>query len=250
MPRATARPDRSTIATPAPRAPHDAPRTPRPAPRISRLTLAGATVQAIRERILSGAYAEGEPLRQDALAEELGVSRIPVREALRQLEVEGLVTFSPHRGAVVSSLSTADIEELFDLRALIESDLLRRAVPALAAADFAQADEVLDAFADAFRARDVALWGKLNWRLHSTLLAAAGRPRALGLAENLHHHSDRYARMQLALTHGETRANEEHRAIVAAARRRDAERAARLMRAHITNAGRSLVKFLRARRGE
>lgn len=246
MPRASARTARPSIAPPVP----PAPRVPHPAPRVSRLTLAGATLHAIRERILSGAYAEGEPLRQDALAEELDVSRIPVREALRQLEVEGLVTFSPHRGAVVSSLSATDIEELFELRALIEGDLLRRAVPALAAADFAQADEVLDAFADAFRARDVALWGELNWRLHATLLAAAGRPRALAIAENLHHHSDRYARMQLALTHGESRANEEHRAIVAAARRGDAERAARLMSAHITHAGRSLVKFLRERRGE
>jgi len=61
------------------------------------------TVEALRERILRGDYPEGEPLRQDALADELGVSRIPVREALRQLEAEGLVTFSPHRGAVVST---------------------------------------------------------------------------------------------------------------------------------------------------
>ena len=80
-----------------------------PAPRrnvlpIQRQTLTGMTLEAMRERILRGEYPEGEPLRQDAIAEELGVSRIPVREALRQLEAEGLVTFSPHRGAVVSTL--------------------------------------------------------------------------------------------------------------------------------------------------
>src|SRR6185437_16206705 len=91
---------------------------------IERFTLAGATLQAIRERILSGAYAEGDPLRQDAIAAELGVSRIPVREALRQLEAEGLVTFSPHRGAVVSTFSIGEIEELFELRAQIEADLV------------------------------------------------------------------------------------------------------------------------------
>src|SRR3982751_2703327 len=96
---------------------------------IQRQTTASMAVEALRERILRGDYPEGEPLRQDALAEELGVSRIPVREALRQLEAEGLVTFSPHRGAVVSSLSLDEIDELFELRAAIESDLLRRAIP-------------------------------------------------------------------------------------------------------------------------
>src|SRR5438132_13826238 len=105
--------------------------TPTPAGRqsavpIQRQTVAGMTVEALRERILRGDYPEGEPLRQDALADELGVSRIPVREALRQLEAEGLVTFSPHRGAVVSSLSLEEIDELFELRAQIECDMLRR----------------------------------------------------------------------------------------------------------------------------
>src|ERR1043166_1378508 len=95
---------------------------------LQRQTVAGMTVEALRERILRGDYPEGEPLRQDALADELGVSRIPVREALRQLEAEGLVTFSPHRGAVVSVLSLEEIAELFELRAEIECDLVRRAI--------------------------------------------------------------------------------------------------------------------------
>ena len=217
---------------------------------IERFTLAGATLQAIRERILSGAYAEGDPLRQDAIASELGVSRIPVREALRQLEVEGLVTFSPHRGAVVSTFSIGEIEELFELRSQIEADLVRRAVPKMVAADFARADDILDAYDAAFRARDVSAWGELNWQLHSTMLAPAQRPLTLGIAERLHRHAERYARMQLALTHGESRASEEHRAIVTAARRHNADRAAQLMGTHITGAGRSLVRFLRDQRGE
>jgi DNA-binding GntR family transcriptional regulator len=224
-------------------------RTPGAGP-IERFTLAGATLQAIRERILSGAYAEGDPLRQDAIATELGVSRIPVREALRQLEVEGLVTFSPHRGAVVSSFSIAEIEELFELRAHIETDLVRRSVPSMTAADFARAEEVLDAYDAAFRRRDIAAWGELNWQLHSTLLAPAQRPLTLGIAERLHRHAERYARMQLALTHGESRASEEHRAIVTAARRHNVDRASQLLGGHILGAGRSLVRFLRAQRGD
>src|ERR1044071_2584060 len=90
---------------------------------IQRQTVASMTVAALRERILRGDFPDGEPLRQDALADELGVSRIPVREALRQLEAEGLVAFSPHRGAIVSSLSLEAIEEVFELRSTIEPEL-------------------------------------------------------------------------------------------------------------------------------
>lgn len=215
---------------------------------LARQTVASMTLDAIRDGILHGTYAEGEPLRQDALADELGVSRIPIREALRQLEAEGLVTFSPHRGAIVSSLSLAEIEEVFELRSTIEPDLLRRAMPRLTSYQLDQADDVLDRYAQALRSGDVAQWGELNWQFHSTLYAPAERVVTMGIVQRLHQQSDRYLRMQLALTHGETRANEEHRAIAAAARDSDVKRACALMREHIAGAGRSLLAFLEERR--
>jgi DNA-binding GntR family transcriptional regulator len=213
--------------------------------RVQRQTVASMTLDAIRDGILHGRYAAGEPLRQDALADELGVSRIPIREALRQLEAEGLVTFSPHRGAIVSSLSLAEIEEVFDLRATIEPDLLRRALPHLTTFQLDQADDVLDSYAHALQTGDVSKWGELNWQFHATLYAPAERPITMGIVQRLHQQSDRYLRMQLALTHGETRANDEHRAIAAAARGRDVKRACALVRDHIAGAGRSLIAFLR-----
>jgi DNA-binding GntR family transcriptional regulator len=217
---------------------------------IQRRTVAAAAVEGIRERILDRTYAEGEQLRQDVLAADLGVSRIPVREALRQLEAEGLVTFSPHRGAVVSSLSIADIEELFALRARLETILLRRAVPHLTEEDIERAEEILNEYDAAFRNRDVAAWGDLNWQFHSTLYSAAHRPVTMAVVERLHLHTNRYARMQLALTRGEARAQKEHGAILAAARKRDASRASSLLNAHILGAGRSLVQFLRGERAD
>jgi DNA-binding GntR family transcriptional regulator len=215
---------------------------------LARQTVASMTLDAIRDGILHGNYAEGEPLRQDALAEELGVSRIPIREALRQLEAEGLVSFSPHRGAIVSSLSLDAIEEVFELRSTIEPDLLRRAMPRLTTYQLDQADDVLDRYAQALRTGDLSQWGELNWQFHSTLYAASERPVTLGIVQRLHQQSDRYLRMQLALTHGETRANDEHRAIAAAARAGDAKKASALMRDHIAGAGRSLLVFLRQSR--
>ncbi|AHG92385.1 GntR domain protein (plasmid) [Gemmatirosa kalamazoonensis] len=216
----------------------------RPPVPLPRQTLTGMTLDAIRERILSGAYPEGEPLRQDAIAAELGVSRVPIREALRQLEAEGLAVFSPHRGAVVSSLSLDEIDEVFALRADIEPVLLRRAVPRLDAAALDRAAEVLDRYEYALRVHDVLAYGELNWQFHSTLYDAADRPVTLGVVQRLHQQCDRYLRMQLALTHGEHRASGEHRAILDAARRRDVRRAAALLREHVLGAGRSLLDFL------
>jgi DNA-binding GntR family transcriptional regulator len=205
-------------------------------------------LEELRDRILHGHYEEGSPLRQDALASDLGVSRIPVREALRRLEVEGLVSFNPHQGAIVSKLSLKEIIELFELRALIESDLLRHAIAKMNPDVLERAAATLDLYDQALSKGDVAEWGKLNWAFHSTLLAAADRPLTLGVVQTLHNQSDRYMRLQLTLTHGEVRASGEHRRILGAVKRKNADRACDLLSSHIQNAGASLIDFLRVHR--
>ena len=215
---------------------------------IRRQTVVAMAADRLRDKILRGEYPEGKALRQDALATELGVSRIPIREALRQLEVEGLVTFSPHVGAVVSTLSLGEIMELFEMRALLETDLLRKSLPEITAVDLERAADVLDAYEAAFKAGDVATWGDLNWRFHSTLLGVTDRPLTIGILQTLHNQSDRYTRLQLSLTHGESRADEEHRAILQSVRERNVDTACALLHAHILDAGRSLVDFLRVHR--
>lgn len=230
-----------------PAEPARVPSTVVPHPPLVRQTLAGAVVEALRERILDGAYPAGMQLRQEGLAAELGVSRIPVREALRQLEAEGLVAFAPHKGAVVSGFSLDEIDELFELRALLEADLIRRATPRLTTSRLQMAADVLARFDTALRAGDVAAWGELNWRFHSTLYGAAERPLTLATVERLHRQAERYMRMQLALTHGESRAAAEHHEMLERCRRRDARGAVALVSAHIRAAGRALVEFLRER---
>lgn len=215
---------------------------------IQRQTVVSAALQALRERILRGELLEGEQLRQEALADELGVSRIPLREALRQLQSEGLVTFYPHRGAVVSTLSTEEISEAFELRAVLEPDLLRRAIPNITEAGFIIARKVLAAYNDDLQSGDVSTWGELNWQFHSTLLEPANRPLSLGIVRTLNYHSNRYVRLQLMLTHGETRAMEEHQQILAHCERRETDAACGLLVEHILHAGRSLVEYIRTRR--
>jgi DNA-binding GntR family transcriptional regulator len=95
-------------------------------------TMGDMVYGVLREGILQGAFQPGEHLRQDRLAEAIGVSRIPVRSALLQLESEGLITFHPYRGAVVNDLSTDEMREIYEMRALLEAHALRKVAPTLA----------------------------------------------------------------------------------------------------------------------
>ena len=101
-----------------------------------RTTVASAAADELRRRILAGDLGEGAQLRQDMLAEEFGVSRIPIREALMQLDSEGFVRIEPHRGAVVSGLSAEGIRELVQLRAMLEPYLLSESAPKLSESDY------------------------------------------------------------------------------------------------------------------
>ena len=215
---------------------------------LPRQSLVAVVVEALRRRVLSGEFAEGEPLNQVAIAREYAISRIPLREAMRQLEAEGLLIFQPGKGAVVSSLSLDEITEVVELRAKLEPELLAKAIPHLTQEDFEEASGILDQFDVALKKGDVATWGEFNWRFHSTLYAASGCTLAMGIVQSLHQLNQRYARMQIALTKWQDRAAREHRAILLASRRKDRQKAARLLRDHIVSAGDSLVRFLEKQR--
>lgn len=202
--------------------------------------------EALRKAIVEGALAEGEHLRQDRLAALFNTSRIPVREALTRLEQEGLVTTQRYRGTVVAGLSSAEIREIFEFRALLEGEVIRLAVPHMTQAVLERAREHLRAFAGE---PDPARWGEINRNFHYSLYEAAARPYHLQIIRSSLDRVDRYLRAQLTLTDGMSRARDEHRAIHEACTRGDADEAARLTRAHILDAGRSLVAYLDARRG-
>src|SRR6185369_14858007 len=110
---------------------------------IPRQSLTSAVADKLREEIIRGTIPEGAQLRQDAIAARYHVSRIPVREALRQLDAEGLIAIVPNRGAVVPALSPEDIEELFAIRALLEPEVLKQSIPHLTEEDLSQAEAIL-----------------------------------------------------------------------------------------------------------
>lgn len=211
---------------------------------IPRRTLSEAATDILRERILQGSYTAGEPLRQEALAAELGVSRIPLREALQRLEAEGLVALVPHRGAIVAQVPVEDLAELFALRALIESDLLERAVPQATPTDLERARSAAEVFAQAVTRGRTAQLGEANSRFHAALYAPARRPRTMEVVERLHMQCDRLLRLQLTLTDGGAQAVREHEALWRAVAAGDAARAAALLREHIVGAGTRLAAAL------
>ncbi|ALK32572.1 GntR family transcriptional regulator [Burkholderia plantarii] len=219
-------------------------------PGLGHMTRAEAAADELRRRILAGDIAEGTQLKQDALAAEFGISRIPLREALVQLESEGLVRILPHKGAIVAEFSIDEITELFELRALLEPMLLRKSVPHLVADDFAAIQQVLDAFSDELHANAPARWGELNTQLHQLLLSRANQPRTASIVHSLLQQTDRHTRVQLSLTaQSADRAEREHAELVELCRQRDAERAAALLKAHIEHVGDELKRFLESRRG-
>lgn len=210
-----------------------------------RQTVTGAAVAELRRRILSGSVAAGEALRQDALAKEFGISRIPIREAFHQLAAEGLVTLHPHRGAVVTALSASDIAELFDLRAMLEPDLIRRAVPRLQPSDFTRAEIILADYDAAIRNGDLDAYGELNTEYHLSLYQVAGRQQTVELVRVLLANTDRYTRVQLTMSDGATgRARQEHAALLELCRKGDAEGAAQLTLDHVLAVRHDLLELL------
>ncbi len=194
-------------------------------------------VEALRERILSGEIKGGEPIRQSAIANSLNVSRIPVREALVQLEAEGLVHFEPHKGASATLLSVEQVTELFELRVMIESDLLARAIPNLQPHDFEQAEQVLDKLESAFKHQNsVSSWSELNTEFHTCLYKAANRPHTLEVVHGLNTNCDRYIRLQLLLTGGIPTAEREHRQLIELCKNKQIDEATQLLKQHILNA--------------
>jgi DNA-binding GntR family transcriptional regulator len=216
---------------------------------IPRQSLASAVLERLREKILSGELREGEQLRQDAIATEFQISRIPVREALSHLAAEGLITIVANRGAVVSALPAEEIMELFETRAVLECHMLRFAIPNMTETDFRTAEDVLRNYEESLeKDSEVKSWGMLNWSFHSALYAPAKRPFMLAYAKALNINCDRYTRLHLVFTRDLHRAGRAHRELLEACKTGNPDVAAGAMWKHITEAGAELKEIIQRAR--
>lgn len=198
----------------------------------------------LRAAILSGRLAGGIPLRQEELAEIFGVSRMPVREALRQLEAQALVDFVPHRGAVVTEISADDAADNYAIRLALEPMALRLSIPHLTEDDFVLAGDLI---AEMDEEADPGRMGELNRRFHLSLYARAGRTKLLLLVEQQLAAADRYLRFHLAAKGREHMSQQDHRAMLDAARQRDIPAAIQSLEGHLRTAADTIAAFFATR---
>lgn len=199
--------------------------------------LADSAYTQLRSQILSGRLVHGERLAEEELAETLGISRTPVREALRRLASEGLVEVAPNRGASVAQWDSADLREIFDLRSILETHATELAA-AFAEESVIKAlseacDEMDDVYARMRGSRSLPQLAEINRRFHTTILDAAKSPRLASMVESLTHVP---VVMQTFSKYSHTaleRSLRHHREIVDAMKAQDPTWAGSVMRAHI-----------------
>jgi len=200
-----------------------------------------AILAALRADISSGKLAPGAVLRQAELAEQFGTSRIPVREALNSLQAEGLVQIEPNRGAYVTTLGADELHELFDLRVLLETDVLRRAVPLHTERTLRRLESVqheLDGETEPLE------WLRLDRAFHDGLYAPSGRPRSLQMVASLRASVERFYLAQLGPEARRPGWNDEHQRLIALVRAGDADGACAMLAGHLRETEKLAVSTL------
>lgn len=209
----------------------------------SRVTAHQFVRDTIRRAIVTGKISTGTRLVQSELAKQLDVSTTPVREALRDLAGEGFIDLDAHRGAVVRTLSSEELEEMSDLRQLLEPLVLERAIPFITELELARAGEILS---QAEAETSPASWVELNREFHQVFIDAARSPRLGAFLSNLQDTGTMYivASLEKEGDDRRIRANEQHRALLDAATTGDVERAKAVMSEHVRQTSDSVAGLL------
>lgn len=200
--------------------------------------------RTLADRIVTGTLTPGERIRQDQVAAEFSASHVPVREAFRKLEAQGLVVGEPRRGVRVAPLDPSVVMEITEMRAALEAVALRYALPRLSQRDLSAAAAAL---AEADTNRDIVLWEAANRRFHRALTAPCAMPRLMASIDDLHQVAARFLFATWKELEWKPRSDDEHRRILAAVRKGDTARATATLRDHILAAGKALSAMLAAR---
>jgi DNA-binding GntR family transcriptional regulator len=211
-----------------------------------RKTITDYLAAALRTAIYDGQFEDREALNQVELAEFFGVSRVPIREALRQLQAEGLVQNIAHHKTVVVGLTLEQIVEAIEMRAVLEAHLLRKTAPLLGKTELADLRRICR---ETDRIRDYGSdWVLKNWEFHRALYGRADSPAIVAMVERLQLNVERYAR-RAGNPQRLREAAREHWEIVRALERKDAAKASALLERHIINTAHDVQRNREAQRG-
>lgn len=207
-----------------------------------KFSLRGRVFHRLREDILSGKYREGDELKEVAIGEELGVSRTPVREAFRQLELEGLIQIIPNKGAYVTGITEKDVKDIYMIRSLLEGLCARWACEHITDEQMEEMEEniYLSKFhADKGHLEQLA---ELDNRFHEILYEACNSKMLEHQLRDFHEYVLRVRKKTLANANRGPKSNEEHEMLMEAIRAKDANKAEKLANMHMINAYENMVK--------
>lgn len=205
------------------------------------VSTADEIVEHIRQAILRGELQSHSQLPQDKIAAELGVSKVPVREALAELKSEGLITYKANRGAFVTSLTATAAKEIYLMRGALEQLALEQAIPKLSKVDIARAESALLMIDAEDRPQ---MWAELNWEFHAALYQPAQMPHLMTTIKTLHINVGRYLVLYLDKMDFQEKSQAEHRALLAACIVGDTKQAIETLRQHLEDASHSLQDYL------
>lgn len=199
-------------------------------------SLRGRVFQRLREDILSGKYKQGEELREVAIGEEYGVSRTPVREAFRQLELEGLLRVVPNKGAYVDGITAKDVMDIYEIRSRLEGLCAKWATQNITHQQLEQLDEIV--YMSDFQAHRSHFdkVTELDSQFHELLYEASGSKRLEHILKDLHQYVFNVRLMSISAHQRGQASNEEHNAILTAIRDKNEDQAEMLAHEHIQNA--------------
>jgi DNA-binding GntR family transcriptional regulator len=210
-------------------------------PLLGRQSSPEIIVESLRRAIIEGHLRPGESLRQENLAKHFAVSRIPVREALRQLESEGWVVLQPNYGARVTTLSAEEVREIYEIRASLEVTALRLAAPHHTAQSL---EAIASILSRSHSALDQSLYAQHNREFHLALYLPAQRPRLFALIDSLHSQGERYLQLKLTMPAHKQQSDDEHELIFEAVRSGKIDEAVRILETHLLQTGNLLANYL------
>lgn len=206
--------------------------------------LTAQVYKALREDILGGKFPAGTALTEAMVAEEYAVSRTPVREALRQLELARLVRIIPNKGAVVEGVSKTDIDDIYEIRMLIERLAAEKAAQNAGPQDIAQLQEIIDLTRFYFERKDIEKLKSMDGRFHELIYALSGRRILSDILTDLHSRLIRFRGDSMRCAGRTEQTITEHQNILSAISAGDAKRAGDLMELHIANSYHNIMKLL------
>ena len=209
------------------------------------LPLRDVVFKTLRQAILTGELQPGERLMEITLANRLGVSRTPVREAIHKLEQEGLVIMMPRRGAQVAQITKKDLIEVLEVRLGLEEMAVRFACERMTDEQLTELCQAADEFSAAIERNDLTALAQADEKFHSLICRATGNDCLCGITNNLREQMYRYRIEHLKNHDARKNLDGEHKAICAALEKRNAEEAQAILYSHIENQQQSIIQMLK-----